>query len=148
MQVVAINNQKTQWKGRTMNTPHKIGRLLVCPALGVLLVAGCAGPTPHSNQPASVAPTTPQRPMEVVTVSTQPSWLLIGGKDVGDSVGGDRVRVSTRLSGIMGFDISCSDPTDPVTITFWSSGRIVYWKGKGEITKTIAGERVLVPLQK
>lgn len=108
-----------------------------------VVVLGCESTKPTHNKTPSA-----RRP-EVVTISHQPSWLLIGGKDVADSRGGDIIRVDGRLSGIMDFDILSYEPnTDPVTITFWSAGRIVYWKGKGEITKIGAGERVVVPLEK
>ena len=121
--------------------------ITVCAACGLLMLVGCATTSPQSS-PRPAAKPEKARP-QVVTLTSQPSWLLIGGKDVDGSKGGDVIRVSPRLSGIFDFDIMSYEPeTNPVTITFFSGGRVVYWKGKGEITKVSTGERILVPIEK
>lgn len=35
---------------------------------------------------------------------------------------------------------------DPLTVRVWSNGRIIYWKGKGEITNFNLGQRIVLPL--
>jgi hypothetical protein len=79
-----------------------------------------------------------------VTLKSKPPWLLIGGVDVKDSLGGD-IITSNNLSGVMGYEIR-GYGGDSITFTFVRGGNIIYWKGKGEITNLSAGERVLVPL--
>ena len=115
----------------------------LCMICALLALVGCA------TTPSQPATKTQKAKPPVVTITAQPAWLLVGGKDVNDSKGGDMIRVSPRLSGIMDFDIVSYEPeTNPVTITFFSAGRIVYWRGKGEITKLSTGERILVPIAK
>ena len=112
----------------------------------LVLFTGCATTSQQSS--ARPAPKVENASPQVVTVTNQPAWLLIGDKDVSDSRGGDIIRIGGRVTLFPFGMVSYNPKTDPVTVTFWSGGRIVYWKGKGEITNVSTGERVLVPLEK
>jgi len=120
---------------------RRIERLGITVSLVLLFVLfiGCATRSQQSSTPP-----------QVVTVTNQPAWLLIGGKDVSESSGGDVLTIGGKGKGtIFGFVLVSYEPQSaPMTIQLMSGGRIIYWKGKGEITNVKTGERILVPLKK
>jgi hypothetical protein len=116
----------------------------------LIMLTGCAGTTNTTDvQPkaqSTITNSTANNPAPVKTITTKPSWLLIGGVDVDTAHGGDQVGVRDSLSDFGGFNIVDSSSWSPLWISFASAGHIVYWKGSGEITNISTGERIVVPL--
>ena len=119
-------------------------------ALPVLLVFVCT----VSNIPAwdavasgvhfDAATVVAQAPAVPLKRGNQPGWLLILGQDVPDP-GGGSLRISPMLSA-NGYVMKSYEPaTDPLTVTFLRDGRILYRKGKGEITR--GDTTVVLPLR-
>lgn len=122
-----------------MNKSYMLRLFLSGIAIAGLLLVGCAQ---SPKKTVSSSKEELKRP-PVVTVSTKPNWLLIGGVDVPESVGGDRIY--TPHLTLFGYEIR-SYGKEQITFTFYTGGKIIYWRGKGEITNLSTGERVLVPI--
>lgn len=118
-----------------MKTLKSLISLLVIIAVGFCLIA--------CSQKATPMVTKKDVPKPVVLIDHKPAWLLVGGEDVrGEDVPGDRIETG-MLTGIGGYNV-VGKPT--IEISYHSGGRIVFWKGKGEITNLRTGEKILLPL--
>ena len=88
-------------------------------------------------------------PIRITSLVNQPFWLLIGGIDVSEDVGGDRMTIrSSELTFPDSFHIkNAPGPGESITVTLVRGGRIIYWGGDGEITNLQLNETVVVQLE-
>ena len=107
-------------------------RVYVLAILFSWLALGCASLTP-----------------EPITLSSQPEWLLLGGKDIKPDPKRppDFIRVSgTNSLPLGGFVFTNYDPdNNPLRFSFVVSGKVAVWQGQGEIVNTRLGERFVLP---
>lgn len=106
---------------------------------------GCVATAPPRSEAGLNSTAISRRP--ATTLAVTPSWLLMHDDPVATSCQGDTIRIGGPLS-LPGseFQFQGYDATDPLTIQLCSGGRLVYLRGKGEITNTNAGERIVLPL--
>ena len=85
----------------------------------------------------------------VVNVEKKPAWLILAGLDELDIRGGDVVTIGGKAVHLPGTVFTFENDTpesDPLVVTFRVGNAIIYWKGRGKITNTASGERVVLPL--
>lgn len=135
-----------------MQLRHNLFFLVFSCVLSVATVSGCM-------QVRYIPPDTARAPLKknekmktkpiIVLLYQQPTWLLIGGKDVHTEPSSDNFFVVSgkelKLGNYRFFNYK--PDTEPLKLQFYKGNRIVYWKGKGEITNYTVKEKVILPMQ-